>query len=300
MSNRVLLFTTPLLALCALTASGCSSDDDDDFVFASPDEGVIEVYAVDAPPELSRLKAVVLEIQRIQVSGQTDVGQDVTRTVFEAPGGVPLELDLLALRAGRMDLIARDDVAPAEYDDVILTISGGDVIYDVNGTPTTFSTDDGTVTFEQGGGWTIPVPGTFLDVNPGDTDQVVLDFDLSQLLDVQGNPADPTGFVVRQSVIARELFAESIHGVVRTDATTALEGAIVRLFQNNQELTSTKSDAQGAYAVQSIPPGDYEIRLQEAGFEDFSEPVSLTAGQQATVDVTLTLTNAVPAASAGN
>lgn len=290
-----MLLGAPLVALTAIAAAGCSADDDDDFVFTGgAEDGVVEVYAVDAPPELDRLQSVVLRIQSIQVEGETGAGQDVTRTVFEAPAGAPLEVDVLALRGGRMDLLARDDVPPADYDRVLLNLAGARVAYDVNGGSAIFSTEDGNLTVDPPN-WAIDLPGDLLDVNPGDTDQVVLDFDLTQLVDVQGDPADPTAITIRQSVIGRPLFLESIRGVVRSDAgtrgqtgdDTPLEGVVVGLFQNGQPVMSTKSDAQGVYALQSVPPGTYELRVDEDGFASFAEPVSVNVGQQTTADITL-------------
>jgi hypothetical protein len=295
-----------LVAVSALAFSGCSADDDDDFVFTGgAEDGVIEVYAVDAPPELERLQSVVIRVQRVQVEGETGVGQNVTRTLFEAPAGTPLEVDLLALRGGRMDLIARDDVPPGDYDRVLLTLTGARVAYDVNGGSQIFSTEDGNLTLEQTE-WQVDVSGGLLDVNPGDTDQVVLDFDLSQVVDVQGPADDPTGIIIRQSVLARPLFAESIRGVVRSDAGTPgdanddppLEGVIVGLFLNDQQVTTTKSDAQGVYALQSVPPGQYEVRVAEPGFASVDQPVSVNVGQQATADLTLQ-PQATPTATAG-
>ncbi len=295
-----------LVAVSALASTGCSADDDDDFVFTGgAEDGVIEVYAVDAPPELDRLQSVVIRLQSVQLEGETILGQDVTRTLFEAPAGTPLEVDLLALRGGRMDLIARDDVPPGDYDRVILNLVGARVAYDVNGGSQIFSTEDGNLTLEQTE-WQVNVPGGILDVNPDDTDQVVLDFDLSQVVDVQGPADDPTGIIVRPSVLARPLFVESIRGVVRSDAGTPgvtsddppLEGVIVGLFLNDQQVTTTKTDGQGVYVLQAIPPGQYEVRVAEPGFASVDQPVSVNVAQQATADLTLQ-PQAAPTVSAG-
>src|SRR5690606_1601672 len=130
---------------------------------------------------------------------------------------------------------------------------------------------------------------------PGDTDEVVLDFDLAELVDVQGPADDPTGIVIRQRVTARRLFVESIRGVVRSGAGTPgdtsddapLAGVIVELLQGGQRVTTTKTDTQGVSALQSIPPGQYDVRVDVPGFASASQPVSLGVRQQATADFTL-------------
>ncbi len=84
-------------------------------------------------------------------------------------------------------------------------------------------------------------------------------------------------------------FAGSVQGVVTSASGQALPGAYVKLVNAERHLTfMLVSQAQGRYAMNNLPPGDYTVQGIGNGFQSKLTPVSLTAGRPATADVSLT------------
>ncbi len=80
----------------------------------------------------------------------------------------------------------------------------------------------------------------------------------------------------------------NLHGTV-TDPTGALvSGATITVVstQNNTTRTTT-TNASGLYSIPQLPPGSYEIRAQQTGFQNIIRTgVDLTTGQTAAIDIT--------------
>ncbi len=88
-------------------------------------------------------------------------------------------------------------------------------------------------------------------------------------------------------------FAGSIEGVVKSASGEALPGAYVKLFNPERRLTfMVVTQAQGRYALNNVPPGNYTVQGIGNGFQSKPAPVSLTADKAATADVALTDTQA--------
>jgi len=84
-------------------------------------------------------------------------------------------------------------------------------------------------------------------------------------------------------------FAGSVQGVVKSASGQALPGAYVKLINPQRRLTfMLVSQAQGRYTMNNLPPGDYTVQGIGDGFQSKLVPVTLTAGQPATADVSLT------------
>lgn len=72
--------------------------------------------------------------------------------------------------------------------------------------------------------------------------------------------------------------------VIDAKSSAAIAGASV----STQPATSTKAtDAQGRYTIADVPPGSYRVTATAAGYRDTSASASVTAGQIATVNLTL-------------
>jgi len=81
----------------------------------------------------------------------------------------------------------------------------------------------------------------------------------------------------------------SVQGVVRSASGQALSGAYVKLFNAEKRLTfMVISQAQGRYAAKDLPAGRYTVQGIGNGFQSKAAPVTLTGGQSATADVSLT------------
>jgi len=77
----------------------------------------------------------------------------------------------------------------------------------------------------------------------------------------------------------------SITGTVSNAGTSALlEGALIELPGVNR---TTLTDATGAYAVNDLPPGEYELVVSYAGLDPQRKVVTVSAGQRATASFDL-------------
>lgn len=86
-------------------------------------------------------------------------------------------------------------------------------------------------------------------------------------------------------------YTASVRGVV-TDATSgAVPGAKVSIVEADRNVAhTTTADEAGRYFVTALPPGNYILTVEAAGFRKFSKPTFVLAvQQQATVDVTLSV-----------
>ena len=67
----------------------------------------------------------------------------------------------------------------------------------------------------------------------------------------------------------------SIVGTVHDASGVALNGAELRIKNlASDEIRSRTSDASGAFSVQNLPPGSYEIRARKPGFAMRTPPSS--------------------------
>lgn len=84
-------------------------------------------------------------------------------------------------------------------------------------------------------------------------------------------------------------FTGSVRGVVKSASGQVLAGAYVKFFNPERRLTfMVVSQAQGRYAMDHLPPGNYTVQGIGSGFQSKAVPISLTAGTPATADVSLT------------
>jgi virginiamycin B lyase len=81
----------------------------------------------------------------------------------------------------------------------------------------------------------------------------------------------------------------SIQGVVKSSSGQPLYGAYVKLINAEKHLTFlVVSKSQGHYKVNDLPPGKYMVQSIGGGFQSVPKPVEVTAGQPATLNVSLT------------
>ena len=132
--------------------------------------------------------------------------------------------------------------------------------------------------------------GGGLDIVPGEM-VLVVDFDVSQSFVIQGNPDTPAGitgvsFQPTLRVVVNDV-AGSISGTVSTQvADVAVEGLVATAepvdgttlepFQTAAATATT--DANGAYTIFFLVPGDYEVSV-DVGEGLTSTPVMVTVGE---------------------
>jgi len=308
-TNGLFRFSRPLLAIAMVgfIAAGCSDDDDDDGGGGTGvTQGNLQVFATDAPPELDRLQSVELSIQRVEAISAVATGQTTnTAILYDASLFGVNTIDLMQLKGGVRALIGSGPAEPGLYDRVRVFFSDIAIDYNTPGGTERFSTNDGSLIYggdqEQGVDFVefeLPDPGVDLDV--GENEDILLDFDLAQSIDVQGDPTDPTTITFTPIGQARELTASSgsIQGVVRTDADTSnttaddtpVANADVTLRQSGVVVARTITDAGGVYVIEGLDAGQYDLLAvdTEDPTRQFQSDVNVNASQATTADALLT------------
>jgi hypothetical protein len=136
--------------------------------------------------------------------------------------------------------------------------------------------------------------GGGLEIVPGEM-VLVVDFDVNESFVIQGNPETPAGitgvlFKPTLRVVVNDV-AGSISGTISTQVgSVALDGLVVTAepvsgttLEPFQSLAATAiTDANGAYTIFFLVPGDYEVSV-EAGEGLTSTPVTVTVGASGNV-----------------
>lgn len=83
-----------------------------------------------------------------------------------------------------------------------------------------------------------------------------------------------------------------IAGTVEDPTGDALPGAVIELTSPNGAshfLLQMQADAQGAFALDILPPGRYTLSVSQGAFQTYEAPVAVSAGHTSTVDARLKL-----------
>lgn len=80
----------------------------------------------------------------------------------------------------------------------------------------------------------------------------------------------------------------SIAGFVKDSSDAVLKGAQIKVQPSDLSATS---DATGRFVVNGLDPGNYTVYFDYVGFSTTSKTVTVVAGQDATVDVKLTVSS---------
>ncbi|MCW8138504.1 MAG: carboxypeptidase regulatory-like domain-containing protein [Planctomycetota bacterium] len=298
-------FVSALVVLVAAGtfAAGCSSDRRRRTV-TDPERGRIDLFITDAPPQLDRLRAVNVSIERIDAIGVIDtaVGTPVTAPMFLAPQGQATSIDLLPLRGGQRHQLATGDIPRGVYNAARVYLRDVEVRYDTPFGEESYSTTDGRLTIAgaqpEADLWffDVELPGG-VEVQPGQTTPILIDVDLFESLDVQGDLEAPTAMTFTPIARVRPLTAEfggSIAGVVRTDRGTTdtqddqpLANASVTARRDGAVVARTKTDAQGVYVLEGLAAGPYAIEADAPGVEPTQTDVNVNEGQRTTQDLLL-------------
>ncbi len=94
-------------------------------------------------------------------------------------------------------------------------------------------------------------------------------------------------FVIFLAALGLPVSAATIQGTVRDPSGALVAGAGVTISSTASETRSTKTDAQGHFSIDGVPSGEYQIAVQEQGFENAQRTV--TVGKEPKVDVDIQL-----------
>ena len=89
-------------------------------------------------------------------------------------------------------------------------------------------------------------------------------------------------------VAAQDAPTGNVVGTIKDQNGAAVNGAEVSLLhQQRAVVATTTSDANGRFTLNSVPPGDYEVKIVRSGFTDFRKAVSVSANSTSDLSVSL-------------
>ena len=196
---------------------------------------------------------------------EDDDGDEATR--FEVLFEGERTFDLKDLQNGRTDLLAEAELPVGTYTQLRLVVTEGQV---------TLSDDrEFSLRVPSGEQSGIKLRLTF-DVQAEAETVLLLDVDLSRAFSpIPGGKIDNVEEIREfrfSPSLAMRLIAladtGSISGTVTDTDANPILGASVTAFDGETEVTSTATDADGAYALSGLAAGTYRVEFSATGFED--------------------------------
>jgi iron complex outermembrane receptor protein len=81
----------------------------------------------------------------------------------------------------------------------------------------------------------------------------------------------------------------SVHGTVVEQSGHAVQGANVALISASRDVRNVLSGADGKYDLSGVPAGSYTVEISAPGFATIQRPITVGAGSDQTVPVTLSI-----------
>lgn len=78
--------------------------------------------------------------------------------------------------------------------------------------------------------------------------------------------------------------------VTKTDGTTAIPAATIRLYRNETLIANTTTNASGDYSISNIGAGSYTVEVSNPGFQTTSRNVAVSSGATTTANFSLNST----------
>src|SRR5581483_9426647 len=95
--------------------------------------------------------------------------------------------------------------------------------------------------------------------------------------------------VVRtESVRAQSLVSGDVTGTVSDPQGRVVPNATVTLTNTGtQQSQNTTTNAEGVYRFSLLPPGQYSVKVEAQGFQNFERPVTVAVGQASSMNIQL-------------
>ena len=277
-----------LLILLFGVLTGCSNDNDK----AQQQYGKLSVRLTDAPfpyDLVAEANVTVFKLEARLVDGEEPMEGEGETSPFVVLMEEEIPLNLLDLINGVTAELAEMEVPAGSYDLLRVYVKGVNVVL-TDGTTYDLKVPSG----EQTGIKVFIDPA--LVVAGGLTTDVLLDFDVSRSFVPKGVAKDLqgiTGFNFKPVIKAtNNTVAGTLSGTVTTtledESVLGLEGAEVAVFDGDELVTTTFTDADGGYTVMGLLAGSYEVEVSLEGYEPgFAEDISIVAGNRTTQDFEL-------------
>ena len=251
-------------------------------------KGKVNIYLTDAPFPIDLVAKTIVTIDKVEIrKHETDTAEAKFIVLTEEP----MEIDLLTLSNGITEQLASVELEAGSYDLIRMHVTDSKVILK-NGSEFDLKIPSG-----PSSGLKIKI-NPRLEINEGQTTDVLLDFDASKSFVAKGNwkGGEVNGFnfkpVVRCVLLG---MAGRIEGMVTDTANTALENASVKVWMPTNDveadslITSSFTSSEGKYQIIGILPGTYYMTTELDSFmTDTVYNVNVSEGQSTHVNFVLT------------
>jgi hypothetical protein len=220
-------------------------------------QGGIKIYLADKPAAYDEVNIVVSQVSVHAADQDSESGWTVISDTIQT-------YDLLSLSNGAMALFANHPLDPAHYTQIRLKVTDGCNVV-VDGTPYDLEIPSG----EQSG---IKINHQF-EIQPGETYELLLDFDAERSIHQKGNGDYQMQPVIRAVAIAT---SGSISGIVYPDSIRAYALA------GPDTVAQTHSDTIGYFKLVGLPTGLYSVQIvpDDTTYADTSiSDVTVIAGE---------------------
>ncbi|WP_246054359.1 DUF4382 domain-containing protein [Antarcticibacterium flavum] len=261
-------FAGLLLAAVALTSFYSCSDDDDNNL--EEDTARLTVRMTDAPGDYD---AVFVEVEDVMIKSDLEAEGEGWVSVGNVQTGI---YDLLELTGGVTQLLAEAEVPAGHLGQIRLVLGNNNSVV-INGESQPLSTPSA-----QQSGLKLQVNQ---ELEAGEQYEFLLDFDVDQSIVTAGSSG---GFILKP-VIRVSATAETgmIIGEVHPSAVGGLGIQTVVKATNASHTISAYTDANGAFVLNGVPSGTYQITVTPEAASGLSAKTmsNVEVSSNATVDL---------------
>ncbi|MBT8185967.1 MAG: DUF4382 domain-containing protein [Eudoraea sp.] len=275
----------------ALLVLSCSDEND------AIETGKLIVQLTDAPfptDDVAEANVTVFKVE-VRYKGEQSEAEttEVEGELSEDKGFIIVseeekDVNLLELTNGVTETLVNTEVPAGGYDLIRVYVKGVNVVLK-DGTEYDLKVPSG-----DASGIKIFIKPELL-VSGGLTSDLLLDFDVSRSFVPKGSPGAITGFNFKPVIKASNMtIAGTLAGLVSEtieEVTTAVKGAQVTVFDGEEVVTSTFTDAEGGYTIMGLEAATYSITVDKEGYDMKTlDKVVITAGNKTVQDTELSLT----------